>query len=438
MRILILNGRYPPDFSQNGRIVSVVAKALVDRGHHVTCIVRTDSRLSDREVIDGVDVVRVRESGFMKFILHGDENKNSITWRVIRRMLVYLRKGVMLFFMFGFPNVEPLMSRKMSKVARRLQKEERYDCAIGVFRPFSAVSAACKLKNTFPNIVCGAYYLDLLSGQPTPSLLPRKLFDRLAYRGEMLAFSGLDFVLMAKGGHEQYSQVQYSSVASKIHFIDFPTFSVVKQEHSDVKEEVDTEVRFLYAGTLVKSFRNPQHLLELIEALSKEVDNVSMHFYSGGDCKDVINQFSQNASFKIVQHGLVSHSEVMSAMMKADYLVNISNRSENMVPSKIFELFSTGKPIINLVKSSDDYANSYFKKYPYSLTLCESDVVTENSSLLQQFMSSESLVEKGTIDLEALFYENTPGYTATKIEEICSFVKQDEGDKRFRKARRRR
>lgn len=63
---------------------------------------------------------------------------------------------------------------------------------------------------------------------------------------------------------------------------------------------------------------------------------------------------------------------VMDILEKSDILLNISNKqSYSAVPSKIFQMFSIRKPIINVVRHPKDFAKKYFDIYPSVFTIEE-------------------------------------------------------------------
>ena len=66
----------------------------------------------------------------------------------------------------------------------------------------------------------------------------------------------------------------------------------------------------------------------------------------------------------VEHHGLIDNLEVHSLLMKSDYLLNISNAIlYRLLPSKMFAMFATGKPIINIVFNPNDSSIPFFKRY---------------------------------------------------------------------------
>lgn len=59
------------------------------------------------------------------------------------------------------------------------------------------------------------------------------------------------------------------------------------------------------------------------------------------------------------------------AMKEANILVNIGNNTSYQLPSKVVEYASTGKAILNLVKTESDSSIPFFDAYPASMCLLE-------------------------------------------------------------------
>ena len=66
-------------------------------------------------------------------------------------------------------------------------------------------------------------------------------------------------------------------------------------------------------------------------------------------------------------------------------LFNISNKIDNQVPSKIFDYFAMGKPILNLQRIENCPAAEYFAKYPlvHNLQEWKSAEVAELKNFLE-------------------------------------------------------
>ena len=106
-------------------------------------------------------------------------------------------------------------------------------------------------------------------------------------------------------------------------------------------------------------------------------------------------------------------------MKKADILLNISNTLDNQVPSKIFDYFALGKPVLNVQKIENCPSREYFDRYPLAYTVCD---YAPDSEQLKDFL----LNSKGkTIDYEKvsqLYYDATLEYASESCEKILTAI----------------
>ena len=67
-------------------------------------------------------------------------------------------------------------------------------------------------------------------------------------------------------------------------------------------------------------------------------------------------------------------------------VINLGNTVINQIPSKIFELISSGKPIINFYFSKDDPSLKYFAKRPMCYSFNLSDYSETDVDKLMEFI----------------------------------------------------
>ena len=99
------------------------------------------------------------------------------------------------------------------------------------------------------------------------------------------------------------------------------------------------------------------------------------------------------------------------------------NAYEAIVPSKIFELFATGKPILNFSTQGDDGSLDYFRRYPLSYTVEWLNTTSEGKESTIKQLSS-FIVDKrndcvSISDISGLYSQCTPQYLANQIIQIC-------------------
>lgn len=419
--ILIVTGNFFPEVSANGINVSNIGNELLKRGHNVTYISIAQNNLDKYDYM-GSDVYPIKSTKFAKFSNLKKEGKLGFWGNFYFFNLIILRKFKSILNIIRFPNVEPHQSKEALKVAEKLYHQEKFNCIIGVFRPFSSVSVAISMKQKHPEILSIAYYLDLINGATKPSFVPNIFYKKLCYKGEVKAFSKLDYILMAKGGKNIYSNSNYNSVNNKIHYVDFPLFNF--NYNNGVTKFDKSKINFVYAGTLSKEYRNPNVMLKILQKTSEYINGIVLHIYGRGDCNSIINKYKLINSYTIIEYGVVPHDQVVSSMQEADFLINISNSKKNIMPSKIFEMFSTGKPIINFISNKNDITIPYFNKYPSVFNFNEWGICKEDLKLLINYIMREKGNQYSFFDIKSKYIENTPEYNVDILEKYIKLYKE--------------
>ena len=155
---------------------------------------------------------------------------------------------------------------------------------------------------------------------------------------------------------------------------------------------------------------------ELAERLPEQ--KLILKFYGGGDCYDVIEAFCPRKNLIINVFGKVPKAEIQKEMELADFLINITNSYKAIVPSKIFELFATCKPIVNVISNQDDGSLSYFEKYPlvYSI-IAEEKSFDKEIEDLKDFICICKGARADFSEVKSLYYANTPQFVCERIVE---------------------
>jgi glycosyltransferase involved in cell wall biosynthesis len=408
-----------PTKTANAINAEAIMKELQRRGHSVTCIAVNQNHGPSFLIQGSIPIYAIRSSRYGSLLQRFESTSPGVLDRARIGFWGLVRRARIVFSLGRFPDVARWQSRAVLRLAEQLHRKERFDCIVGVFRPFSGVSAAIGMKKKYPGVICGAYYLDLISGAAKPRFIPKTFYDRLCYSGEVNAFRQLDFVLMAKAGQAIYSAPKYDCVSQKIHYVDFPLFQIEKPTcRSCSFDRIDGGINLVYAGLLDKDYRNPTFMLEVLQKVSEVRPGIVLHLYGRGSGFDIVRSFKRRAAFDIRFYGMVDHDEVLSAMSRADFLTSIGNRNRasHMVPSKIFELFSTGKPIIAFFSNKRDVSLEYFAKYPLSCLLNEWDGVQGQADRLARFLEEQRGMRCDVEELQSAFAENTPEYTVDIIE----------------------
>lgn len=217
----------------------------------------------------------------------------------------------------------------------------------------------------------------------------------------------------------QYQQhPSYQPLCHKMIALDFPTFCQ-KQWQEQIAPAFAFEkeyINVLFCGTIDDDFRSPAYFLETCASLFETVPTLRLYFL-GSIMSEVLSTFATRYPEHIFLHPVVESDIANATIAQADMLLNIGNSITNMMPSKIFDYFATGKPIINVQKIEHCPANPYFAQYPLQITLNEfanADVTEALAAFLVQ--------HKGTAlpyDAVLPLYETaTPQYVANELERM--------------------
>ncbi len=412
MKILIIGGRVDSVQTANASIRQSIAKKLVEMGHRVTFIaINQDINTPDQAEFE---THTVRSTLHWRLLTKKKEMALSSKEKILWRFVKIFRNIRNVFFSPLYPNTDPSQSVKAYKIARNLYHTEKYDAIIAMFRPFSALSALIKIKKKMPNVICGAYYLDVCTELQKPQAMPRWLYKILWHRAEKKVFEKSDFIILPKNAQFHFESDQYAKYKEKFEFCEFPAFVEPHLDENKCYSCPPNQLKIVFAGTLSPVFRNPEYILRVLGEVSKNIPDISLHIYGRGDCSKILEKYKSVVN--ILFHGAVEQRIVMNAYTQADYVLNISNSFSNMVPSKIFELFATGKPIINVVKTTEDTSVKYFAKYPSVCYVNEWKEIGSQIEEVERFLKKEKGKYYDPVKFSKEFYEHTPQYIAKVIE----------------------
>jgi glycosyltransferase involved in cell wall biosynthesis len=417
-KILILTSGFLPEPDANGINVNNITQELINRGYNVTCISYKKSFLPYYDIINGVEIYRIKPSFFTQILENETTRKSNIFIMIAVKAAKILRKIKLGLLLFNFPNFDIVHDYKIYWEIRKLLKKTKYDMILGVYKPYSNISALLKIKRKESDILCGAYYLDLINSIQKPSFIPRKLYEWLCKKSDYKVFKILDFSLVAKAGKNLHSDLKFRSIESKINYVDFPTFYINNEINCILNDDnIENTIELIYAGTLDEYYRNPKYLLDILSKLTQFGININLNIYGRGNCDEILDSYNNNKELRIFNNGFADLSIIRKKMLESDFVINISNEISSAVPSKIFELFSTGKPIINIAANKRDITNSYFEKYPSVFSIDNKCTVESQINEFYSFILRERGKNYSINKIAENFKENTPAYTVDLIED---------------------
>ncbi len=317
----------------------------------------------------------------------------------------------MLVLRTGYPykNMDVRYVRKI----KHLVDKEKIDVAICFCYPFDKVKRLYDADLSIRKIY---YQFDPYGLHEILDIANKE--QKISDEVEVIAKS--DFILTTQVLARQYTQTeQYRNYSSKIVSVDFP--AMVEKHIRDDENPFDfssENTNILFCGTMDDGFRNPDYVLGTFAQVFEKDPSVKVYFL-GPQQGVKVTQWAEKYPDNIFVHPGVPNNIAVAATYKADMLLNIGNAISNMVPSKIFDYFATGKAIVNVQKIENAPDIEYFEKYPLQITLPEYSGEMQPEKLYE-FIKENKGKHLDYSRVKDLYYTATPEYVAGIIENLLN------------------
>lgn len=385
--------------SASGICVSNVAEQMAKLGWEVDILAYPTKRKMDVK-INKHDI----RPGFFRYV-HQRYRNNVLLSKM--SSLGYKIKVALTIFMW--PWNSPFFTMRLLNKVYHLYNLYKYNCIVPVYTQVDPIIVGYFLKRKYgAEVKVAPYFLDSLSAGPVPKLLKKKDKIKKGLKWEERLLSNADGVIYMESSklhHLKYSaSKQYFD---KVEFLDIPAFCMglniadCKKEH--VQEEAARCINITYVGSLPNGIRNPEYAFETMAQLKDLKIYISIVGVSEEDAKRF-----RTYNLDINWIGRVSHDEAIKYIMSSDILLNIGNRIEGMVPSKIFEYMSYAKPILSFSPINNEPSLAYLRKYPKACMLMEHDSVEINANKIREFIYKINEDDISLEEIRTRFYKNTP------------------------------
>lgn len=395
-----------------------VCKSLGEKGHRVHIINLDQNTSTTRE--GNVIIYNVEKDLLRRRILKLSENKMQHGVKLLKFLLRIIIQIKAIF------TLVPVLSCHKKLINRTIEVLNNHNCdmIVAVVNPMESIMAAKYISNNY-NIPYCAYYLDSIFGNNGIRVLSNNTFKKKALKFEEQYLSGAKKVFMMRSAKGMYKSFGFGepSFNEKIIYVDIPLLKVEEKYNPHPFEYWDkNQIVILYVGTMPKNIRRPHYALALIDRVAQ--DNV--HFYIAGqtDYGELIDEYIRK-NHNIHYLGYVDHDQVRSLLMDATVLLNIGNSIDTMIPSKIFEYMSYGKPIISTQKIKSDKTSYYLGLYGNALIVDENESLTDSIDNVISFIRKSSMSQNnGLQELKKLcrfngpLYSNTPECISNYLETV--------------------
>jgi len=420
VKILFSAGELDKELNANTKIVLQLAEYMAEKGHDVAvcgiCYYKPCDEMHNGVLLKKFSapkaVVKASEA-FEDFIGKGD--RNALRSAFIKK---HPLKAVWLAARYNALYVEKAEQPCYLKQLEAFVDDFAPDVMVLPYKPI----------NSFEKVVTSDIDVPMVAYQMDPWGLHRidnPNGDNEVVQKECAAFEKVKHIFTTSVLMRQYGENEmYKKYTAKMTAVDFPnvkqnqTSSGENSGGSDVKSAIDFDSRYiniLFGGVVADSFRSPEYVLKVLAPLFESGEKIRIYFMGTNNSAvldEYIEKYPQNVFFK----EKVSAETALATMKNADVLLNISNTIDNQVPSKIFDYFALGKPILNLQRIENCPAAEYFAKYPlvYNLEEWKEADCREVKEFLQK--AENEAVEFETV--KEIYKTATVEYVAEKMLDV--------------------
>lgn len=381
--LFILND-YEPFTSANTICMQKYINEIIRRGHNVDIITTKNSlEIDNFQKINSVNVYRFN-NWYITLIKSLNTIKSENLPKILKCFFIpcfYLFK--LIGYLYDKKNIESLYCEidinSIIKKVISLNEIRSYDSVIAVSFPFAMQNIGSRIKSELiergSKIKFIAYEFDPFTDNYT--LPKRKLKKR--YKIEKKVFENADLIVITPEMNESGTIEYFKEFSKKTLVLPLPNLiNKVWNKHTTVEVEKNNSiVECVYTGSLYESIRNPEFMLKFFS--KDEFSNYKIHIYGLG-CEKILQKYKEIMKDRLILHGYVSPDVAEKALLDSDFMLNIGNTISNQTPSKIFEMISMGKPIINFYSIDNDSSLKYVKKNPVVFNLNINDNLEQNIS----------------------------------------------------------
>lgn len=380
--IVFVLGSYYPNYSAVGKCLGNIADELGAQYKITVICMKNKLNQDDRAYYNAQKIVRVTTDNQHKRLQLEQKIQNTKGSQFLKAKKQILR-------LKGF--IKTLLAKETidaKLVAAYLEAingvDEFIDVIIPTCNPFESVVTAMKYKDKHPDVEIIPYLFDLFAENLNLNrfFLNRELKRKNNMRLENEMFEKSKAVLHV-ANWTSYIKKYYGKYSEKTIEVEHPLLLKQKGQESIKK---DDRIHVVYTGIVDIKNRNPNHALQVLTKLESE--KIVIDFYSFGSGEEVIEQYAERYSNRVVAHGKVSSNEAGIARIASNILLSIGNIDTSQIPSKLFEYMSAGKPILHFAYSESDPTIKILNNYPVKMIVMRNQKV--DMEMLEYFILKNS------------------------------------------------
>lgn len=393
-RILIISGTVPPEESATAILIKKLLPYFQNQGCQIDMLTVKSS--FSNQPVEKYDALTIYRADSLLFTPKKRKCLRDILYAIHKRLICRKKQDAIGIY----------KKTTVCALERELEKlpMDRYDAVIAVCAYYDAAEALLRYMEKHPLRAKTALY------QVDP-LAENRIYiqnnDAQLQQYEKNLYEKLDWVFTTPIIYSTKKKMGWNM--SSVTALEFP----MSVKEIAAQPQKNNQIRCVYAGFLYGTIRDAAYTLDLF---SKLEDNV--HLYVVGKGQEDLLRSYENGLLKDRIHilGEKSAAECDQILADADVLVNIGNRVNNQVPSKLLHYISFGKPILNVTACEDCPTLPYMQKYPLALSVQDTKTTDEETTQAVQFWLQENC--RRTVEPKEIlhiFEDCTSAYIAKTI-----------------------
>lgn len=352
-KIVLLTDFYYPKPSANGICIKKIADRLKLDGHKVYIVAYKIGNELEYELIDGIDVFRIKAPLFYQCRESKSDGKFLGKFFGLSRLLRY---GRIIFFAPIYPMVFPIFALRYSKLVNQIICKFGVSKIVSEYLPIEAVYSGYIAKKKYKDIVYDVYVVDTFTQGINEISHP--FFSLASSIWELKFIKRCDAFFCLENYKDYYENEKYGKYKNKIYYVGLP---LIQNNCLPANERKNKEICFIYTGSWGNE-RDPSRIFSTLNEMKE--DGLNIKFIYCGFSNDLARDLSKRYDF-FYDMGYVDNDNLKIVCKNVDFLISIGN-STNMLPSKLFTYISFGIPILHFYLKKTDPCINYLNQYKYS------------------------------------------------------------------------
>lgn len=406
-KILFTIQWYPSVMSANALCDQKIIKELLKHNDvDITCLTYKGTQQTRYEELDGIRVFRHRRSFWWDQRMKA--HQKDCTWsRIILflDMLILRLKQIVTAIVYPYVNIKS--SLKFAIRAIQLHKREHFDVVVSEHHGLDSLLAGYALKCYDSSIKFMGILWDPISAKEAPGYLPEKYAQSRLRKLELRILNKADALVGMKSSEETVRKnIEIDPI--KHFFFDIP--GIIKPQHNELQRRdilKAEKINVVFSGILSLPDRDPEYLIHALNQTSF-AEMLNLVFLCTGAGKNKLDILQKSFRGNISNLNYIPYKDMLSVYENADILLNFGGRNPNMVPSKIFEYMSYGKPIISMYAIDNEASKTYLDKYPLAVCIDERADQATAITQLESFLKEKVGKNVPFVDIEQYYPLNRP------------------------------